>query len=160
MNPEYNTLIQWSISVLGLASSSILYALGGLAGAGKFYRRFLGSFILACAVNAVCLMRGIWSPWFLLVYPFTCIAWSLPYGADNTLTKVIKRSVFALASCACGLIFCIKFGGNAWWVLIPHCGVGAWSIFMGVKNPIESTAEQGAICIMLSLGLIMYPFAA
>lgn len=154
---EYDTLLQWGVSVGALAISSILYAWGGIT--KKWLRRFIGSFILVGAVNAVCFMRGIWNPLFLIIYPLQCASWSLPYGANSLFPKVIKRAIFALASVACGVIFCIKFGGNAWWVLLPHGGVAAWSIFMGVKNPIESVAEQGAICVMLSLGLLMYPFS-
>lgn len=154
---EYNTLIQWGIVALSLAISSILYAWGGIQ--KKWLRRFLGSSVLVGSVTAVLIMRHIWEPLFLIVFPLQGLAWSLPYGADSLFPKIVKRAIFASASVACGIVFCIKFGGNAWFVLIPHAGVALWSVYMGVKNPIESVAEQGAICFMLSLGLIMYPFS-
>ena len=153
---EYNTLFQWGVSMLGLTISSFLYAWGGIS--GKWRRRFVGSFILACTINGVCAWRGVWSPYFLIVYPLTIGAWVLPYGSDRFFTKVLLRTSFALAACMSGLIFCIIMGGNAWWLLIPHVGVALWSVYLGVKNPIESTAEQGVICVLLSIILICYPF--
>lgn len=153
---EYLTLWQAGISMLGVTIGSVLYGFGGLQ--KKWVRRWLGSFIIACCVNGICLWRGIWSPLYLLVYPFLGAAWTLPYGADSLFPKIIKRTLFALASCACGLIFCFVLGGNAWFVLIPHVGIGLWSVYLGVKNPIESAAEQFFICVLLTMGLMMYPF--
>jgi hypothetical protein len=43
-------------------------------------------------------------------------------------------------------------------VFVPHVGVGMWSIWLGVKNPIEASAEEVFICALLNIGLMMYGF--
>lgn len=159
MNPEYATLYQIAGAGIAVVIASFIYSWSGLQGSpGKWLRRFISSLILASTVNVLCLLRGIWHPWFLAVYLPITGAFSLGYGSDFTMIKIIKRTLVVLAFCMSGLIFCFTLGGNAWWVLVAHVGIGAGSIYMGVKNPIESAAEMFIVCLLLSVGLICYPF--
>jgi hypothetical protein len=130
--------------------------LGGRS--GKWKRRFVGAFIGCALINALMLARGIWSTWFLAIMPVLSIGYHLGYGADILLTKVIKRTICAVAICSAGLICCFVLGGNAWLILPLHLGVGAWSIWLGVKNPISAAAEEVFVCLLLNAGLIMYAF--
>lgn len=155
MNEEI-VIWQYAVAIFGLATGSVLYSMGGYR--GKWKRRFVGSFVITAIFNGVCYWRGIWSPWLMLSFPTIIGAFCLPYGAGTLFPKIIKRTCVVLACVGAGLGFCILNGGNAWWVFVPHLGIGLWSIYLGVKNPIQARAEEGFICILLCLGLMMYPF--
>lgn len=145
-----------SVSIVGLALMCFFYQWGGRS--GKWKRRFVGAFIGAALVNGLLLTNGIWSPWALTIFPALSIGFHLGYGSSVHLIKVFKRSVYALAVCGSGLILCFILGGSAWVILPLHCAVGAWSIWLGVKNPLEAAAEEVFVCLLLNTGLIMYPF--
>ena len=72
--------------------------------------------------------------------------------------KVIRRSIYAVGVCGAGLIYCLTFNGNAWLIFPLHIGVGIWSVWLGVKNPLHAKAEEFFISMLLNIGLIMYPF--
>lgn len=148
---------QFAVAVMGLAIGSIAYSIGGYK--GKWKRRFVGSFIISSTFVGVCAWRELWSPWLLLSYPMLIGTFCLPYGADTLFPKIIKRSTLVLASLAIGIGFCVLHGGNSWWVLIPHGGIAMWSVYLGVKNPIHARAEEGFICLLLCMAILMYPFA-
>lgn len=156
MQNEYLTVYQTFYAGIGLTFSSFLYSLGGRG--KKFYRRFISSFILACTVNGLMYWRGLWSSWFLLVYPLLCIGFSLGYSADNFGIKLLRRTTYALAVLSSGLLIAIVLGGNAWMVFIFHVIIGMSSIYLGTKNFVLAPAEEFLICIVLNLGLISYPF--
>ena len=151
-------LIVWQATSAGLAlvAASCLYSLGGRS--GKWKRRFVASFVLASAITGIALWRGIFDWWFLLTYPILSIGFLLGYGADSTGIKILKRTIYAVTVISAGLVFCFVLGGKTWLVLIPHAGIGLWSVFMGVKNPIAAAAEEFFICMILNIGLMMYLF--
>lgn len=151
---EYVTMFQATGALTGGVIASLFYSWGGRS--GKWRRRFVASFILASTVNIICALRGIWSPWLLAIYFPLMGGFSLGYGADMFHMKFIKRTIYASAVCMAGMICAIVL--NAWAVFIPHVGIAAWSIYMGLKNPIEAAAEETFICMILNLGLLMYPF--
>jgi len=141
---------------IGLGVGCLFYSLGGRK--GKWLRRFVGSFIIASTlwICSVVMHNFYW--WFLLAYPLLAIGFSFGYGADVFWEKVFKRTCFALMVMSAGLVCAIVVGGNAWMVFIYQVGVGLWSIFLGVKNPISAPAEEAFVCASLNLGLIAYPF--
>lgn len=153
---EQIVIWQFSVAMVILTIGCTLYSLGGYS--GKWKRRFIGSFILSGGFNALCAWRGIWSPWLLTSFPILIGSFCLPYGADTLFPKLVKRASVVAAVLVSGLAFCLINGGNAWWVMVPHAGVGVWSIYLGVKNPIQSRAEEGFVCLFLCAGLMMYPF--
>lgn len=152
---EYTTLYQFAGSLFGLFLATFLYMLGGRS--RKWQRRFIASLILAITVNVVSLLRGIWNPYLLIIWPLLIGGFSLGYGADTFFEKVLRRTIYALGVIFSGCLF-FTVTNNAVWVLIPHVGIGAWSIYMGVRNPIESASEEGVICVLLNIMLISYPF--
>jgi len=153
---EYGIVYQSFGGLIGLSIGCLFYSLGGRS--GKWKRRFIGSFIIASTFNILCALQGIWQPLLLLSYPMLVGTFCLPYGADTTFPKVIKRTTIVLASFFIGLCFCLLNGGNAWLLLILHFGVSIWSVLLGVKNPMYAAAEETFICCLLCLPLIMYPF--
>jgi len=153
---EMVTVYQSSVAMLCLTLACFFYAWGGRS--GKWKRRFVGSFVLACGLNLLFAWRGIWSPWFLATYPLLAIGFSIGYGADSLDKKLIRRLIYAFGILSSGLLVAWVLGGNAWFVLIPHVGVGLWSIWLGIKNPIEAAAEETFICALLNICLLMYPF--
>ena len=156
MNEEYLIVWQAAISGLGLIIGSTLYSLGGRS--GKYLRRFLASFVLAATVNGVCVWREIWQPLMLIVFPILILGFSLGYGADKLGVKILKRSIVVAAIMCSGILMAYILGGNAWWVLLPHAGLAIWSVFMGVRNPILAAGEEFFVCMLLTTGLMMYPF--
>ena len=149
-------MYQAVLSGLVIVLASFFYSWGGRS--GKWKRRFVGSFILACGVNVLLFWREMWSPWALATYPILAAGFSLGYGADMLIEKIIKRIIYASAVCFSGFVLAFVLGGNAWGVLIPHVGIAAWSVYLGTRNPIEAAAEEFFICMVLNLGLMMYPF--
>jgi len=143
--------------LLGVVLACFFYSWGGRS--GKWKRRFIASFILACTVNILCALMGTWTPKQLIIYPLLVGGFSLGYGADSFGQKIMRRSIYAAAIIFSGLVLALTIDHGALWVLIPHAGIGAFSIFLGVKNPIYAAAEEVFICAILNVGLVMYPFA-
>lgn len=162
---EYTTLYQISGCGLALVLASFLYSLGGRS--GKWKRRFIASAVLSTAVNVACLLRGLWDPLMIVIYLPLMGGFSLGYGdkafgflTTSWIHKTIKRFIYASAILMSGVLMAYCLGGNAWWILIPHVGVGLWSIYLGVKNPVEAAAEEFLVCMVLNLFLISYPFVS
>ncbi len=153
---EYTILYTAFGTLIGLALASLLYSLGGRS--GKWKRRFIASFILAITVNIASLVMGRFSFWLFLAFPALIAGFSMGYGADTLMGKILRRSIYAVSVIASGLIFCFVFGGNAWWVLPVHIGVGLFSIYLGVRNPVYAAAEEVFVCALLNIGLCIYPF--
>lgn len=153
---EFTTGTLAAGSIVGLALMCFFYMWGGRS--GKWKRRFVGALIGAVLVNLLMLSRGIWSLWFITIFPSLSIAYHLGYGSDIPLVKELKRTIYCLGVVGSGLICATVLGGNAWVVFPLHLGVGAWSIWLGVKNPLKAAAEETFVCLLLNTGLIMYPF--
>jgi hypothetical protein len=153
---EYTTVWQSFAALIGLSVACLLYSLGGRS--KKWIRRICGACVLSMTVNGLLFWRGMWNPWFLLILPSLVTGFSLGYGADQFWFKVIRRTVYAIGVLASGLIMAVILGGNAWWMFVPHVGVGLWSIWLGVKNPIDAPAEEALVCAALNLCLVFYPF--
>lgn len=142
--------------LLGVVIACALYMEGGRS--NKIIRRLGGAFVLALTVNIISVILKNWSPWFLIFLGSLFGGFSMGYGANIGYQKIIRRAIYAICICASGLVFCFVLGGNAWVILPLHVGVGAWSIWLGVKNPVPAAAEEPFICALLNLGLVMYPF--
>lgn len=153
---EFTTGTLATLSIVGLALMCFLYMAGGRS--GKWKRRFLGAFVGCALINALLAIRGLWSPWALTIMPALSIGYHLGYGSDIPFIKVVKRTICAVAICSAGFILCLIIGGNAWFILPLHVGVGLWSIWLGTKNPLEAASEEVFVCLLLNAGLIMYPF--
>ena len=143
-------------SLVCLSVSSLLYMLGGRS--GKWKRRFGASALLATTNHVISMLRGLFSPFQLITYGTLAIGFSLGYGADIEWKKWVKRTIYAISNIASGLVYCYTLGGNAWLILPAHVGVGLWSIWLGVKNPVEAAAEETFVCTVPNLGFIMYPY--
>lgn len=153
---EYITLYQVTGAGAALVAASFFYSLGGRS--GKWRRRFIASFILASTVNVICFLRGHWTPWMIFVYPILAGGFCLGYGAKKIGSKILKRLICASAVISAGVLLAFLIGGHAWDVLIPHVGVGLWSVYLGVRNPVEAPAEEFFICLLLNIGLMMCSF--
>lgn len=153
---EMNIGILSSLSLVCLAVTCFFYMWGGRS--QKWIRRFVASLIASSTVNALVFVFQHWSPWLLLLYPWLSIGFHFGYGADIVAAKIVKRSIYASAVCSSGLLCCLVLGGHTWLVLPLHVVVGAWSIWLGVLNPLVAAAEEVFVCAVLLLGLMMYPF--
>lgn len=145
-----------TFGLLGVTLASWLYMLGGRS--DKIIRRLGGAFVLAATANALSKLMGYWSPWQLLILPALFGGFSLGYDGESLRMKVVKRFFYATAICSSGLILCLTIGGKAWLVLPVHMGVGVWSVWLGVKNPLKAAAEEVFVCALLNIGLMMYLF--
>lgn len=153
---EYTIGFLATFSGLGLLLSSLLYFLGGRK--DKWLRRFLGSAILTLTLLIVSYFLKVFSWWLLLTYVPITLGYCLPYGAELFWSKVGKRTIYALCVISSGLICAIVFGGNAWFILPLHIGVGLFTVYLGVTNPIHAASEEFFASLLINLGLIMYPF--
>ncbi len=137
---------------------AFLYSLGGRS--NKWLRRYLGTFILTLTMCGLAYWRGIFHWSLLLVWPILIIGTSKGYSGTSLSEKIIKRTLCALSILASGVPFLVLYGSNCWWVAIPHVGVGLFSIYLGVKNPVEAAFEEFWIAMLLSLGLLGYVFVS
>jgi hypothetical protein len=150
-----------TIPLIGLIILSIgcwCYMAGGRD--GKWKRRFIGSLLCSTAIWVEALLLGVFSFWQLLVYPLTITYFSLGYGSDIPLIKIIKRLIVVICSLSVGVVMMINCGGNSWMILPLQALIAAGSIWLGVKNPIPAAAEEFFVCLLLTVCNLMYPFAA
>jgi hypothetical protein len=134
------------------------YMLGGRD--GKWKRRFIGSLICSSAIWLEALLLGVFHWIQLLVYPLLAICFSLGYGSDIPLIKVVKRTIVVVTSLLTGVLFCLTVGHTAWLILPIQAVVAAVTIWLGVKNPVPAAAEEYFICLLLTICNLLYPFAA
>jgi len=151
---EYLTVWQFFVGMIGLSISVLLYMLGGRS--DKIIRRLGAALALALTVNGLALWRDVWDIRMLLVLLCLFGGFSMGYGAETTWSKLARRMVYALGVLSAGAL--MAYLTNGWAVFVPHAGVGLWSIYLGVKNPVEATAEEGWICGLLNMGLLSYVF--
>jgi len=154
----------WGIIALGgLASliASIFYMWGGTKGFGKYWRRYIGAFVLALACNLIAVYTSMWVWQMLLVFPALLGGFSLPYGADDLVGKIVKRAVFASGVCFAGF-FCLwglGFPGAGIGIFVMQLVVGLGSVFLGVKNPYKNAPlEQYMICQLLTFTIPFWGF--
>lgn len=160
---EYGIVWLSGLSGLGLVISSTLYSLGGRS--KKWLRRWLGSFILATVVNFTFHMMGRWSPWYLGIFALLALSYHLGYGASNTIEKVVRRTLYALAVLMSGLlcaIVLIASGNvsimNVCTLFVIHTMLCGISVIIGVRNPVYAANEEFFVSMVLNLCLILYPF--
>jgi hypothetical protein len=154
----------WGLVALGgivALIANIFYMLGGTTNFSKVLRRYIGTFLLALITNITAIILSVWSWQFILIYPCLIGAFSLPYGADTTGEKILKRVIFALGtniSILCG-IWALGFPMMGWIVLSLGVFIGLSSVVLGVWNPFNSaTAEQFLISQILTLFIPFIPF--
>lgn len=153
----------WLIALAGFGAfiANVMYAMGGTAGFGLWWRRFLGSFVLALDANLVALYVGNWHWQYLTFFPCLAIGFSLGYGSDTILGKIIKRTIFAigvLSVCWFGL-WAIGFTVYGWVVLGLAFITGLTSVALGVINPFNSAPlEQFLICQVLCMYVPFWAF--
>ena len=154
-----NETLLGTVPVVGVLINTIgswFYMLGGRS--NKFLRRFIGSLICSTGIWVESLILGSFNWLHLLAYPFTIAYFSLGYGSDIPLTKIIKRSIVVLGSLLVGLIMCFTIGGKAWLILPLQALIASGSIWLGIKNPIPAAVEEFFVCFLLTLCNLMYPF--
>jgi len=145
-----------SVSLLGMVLACYLYMSGGRH--RKWIRRFFASLVLALTVNLVSWKMGLWEPMMIWVWPALVGGFSMGYGAFDPWHKFVRRFIYVIGIVAAGSIMTLAIGGNAWMVWVLHAGVGLWSIWLGLKNPLHAAAEEVFVCATLNLGLCAYPF--
>lgn len=156
----------WLVALGGFAAfvANVLYAIGGtdMGGGGKkWIRRFVASFILALAANLIALYLAAWVWQYLLIFPCLAFGFSLGYGADTVIKRVIRRTVFALGvltACIVGA-WAVGFSFFAWVIVALALITGITSVALGVINPFNNAPlEQFIICQVLCLYVPWWAF--
>jgi len=140
---------------------NILYMLGGTSGFKKWVRRFLGSFVIALASSLVAIFSTGWEWKYLLIFPCLTIGFSLPYGSDVMIWKVIKRTIFALGVISACLVGCWIASFNVSSIVVLGLAIvtGLTSVVLGVFNPfLNAPLEQFLICQLLCLYVPWFAF--
>lgn len=145
------------IGLLITAVGCFFYMLGGRS--NKWLRRFIGSLICSTAIWVEALLMGVFDWWQLLTYPLLAIVFSLGYGSDIPLTKIIKRFIVVLGSMSVGILLWLTIGGASWMILPLQFMIALGSIWLGVKNPVQAAAEEFFVCLLLTECNLLYPFA-
>ena len=146
---------------LGLIISSTLYWLGGRK--HKAIRRWGSAFTMAATVCGSAYFMGVFKPGMLALFVSLTIAYHLGYGADTLIEKVRRRAIYAIGVLVSGCVMVMCLNGTLrldglTGLLWAHIGVGAWSIYMGVRNPVRAVAEEYFVCMLLNLLLCGYVF--
>lgn len=147
-----------AIGASGIFISAVAYMIGGTSGFGEYgkaWRRFIGASVLALDANLMAAFTLSWNWLYLLMFPCLMIGFSLGYGAETTIGKIFKRSVYALgvlSACLCGFYAsgCTLMG----WVVIGLAFLtGASSVVLGVWNPYKNAPLEQ---LLISVALTMY----
>jgi hypothetical protein len=116
---------------------------------------------MAVAVNVTALVIGKWVWQYTLTFPALTFGFSLGYSADRFITKVIRRTVYALGVILAS-VFCLwAINWSVMGIGILACQVllGGVSVFLGARNPYSNPpAEQALICLLLTMFIPFYPF--
>lgn len=153
----------WLVALAGLmqCAASIMYAMGGTKGFGLVWRRYIGSGLIAAALNIVALAVHNWHWQYILVYPALIGGFVLPYKGDTIWQKIIKRTIFFVA-CMGSSVFCLwasGFSGAGIGVMICQFMLGSFSVFFGSCNPWDDApVEQFFVCEALTLFLFAWPW--
>ena len=146
-----------------------LFAIGGtgfpLPGGGsegyKWIRRYLGVGILIGMLNYTAYYLQVWNLWYLAAFVTMCIGVSSGYGGDTTAEKIWERSTYALGVLATTWMIIWSMGMTGSGVLVGSLATvaGAFSVFIGVKNPFgNAPVEQFVNALVLSLFIPFLPF--
>ena len=154
---EYVTVWQSFFALIGVSVASLLYSLGGRSNK-VLWRRILSALVLASVAITLSALRHHFLLLQLTIFPLLFVGFSMGYGGDAPWYKVVRRTIYALGVVSSGLVFCLTIGGNAYILLVPHIGVGLWSVWLGTRNPLEAAAEESLICTLLNVCLVFYPF--
>lgn len=140
------------IKVLWAGAFAYLYGRGGVY--NKTWRRWIGTAWLTLGVVGVSIQLGEFNPWYLLYYPLLSGALTLPYGADKTYEKVVKRFLFGLAA---GVAFLPIVIVNQRWLAFTYYLIIVIfsSVFLGVKNPCRSARDEETL-IGAVIGLSLF----
>jgi hypothetical protein len=153
----------WLVAMGGFLAflANVMYMMGGTEGFGKWWRRFIGSCLLALSATLVAIMLAKWSWQYILMWPCLIGGFSLGYGGKTTIEKVLKRSVFALGvltACICGA-WAVGFTISAWVVVGLALVTGLTSVVLGVFNPFSNAPlEQFIISQVLTLYVPFWAF--
>ena len=125
-----------------LSVYALLYGLGGIS--NKWIRRFVAPIVLMAGMF---FLSSEFSLWYLLYTPLLIGALTLPYGADTTGTKVIKRLIVGLALASAPLsIFIVH---QSWIMLGVHLALCLTAhIVFGVFNPVNPRMEESLIAFL------------
>ena len=153
----------WLIGILGGMAfvANFLYAVGGTEGFGKYWRRFIGATILGLSPSLGAVLTGVFDWRYLSVIPCLIVGFSLPYGSETTISKIIKRTVFALGVCsACFVgLWITGFSVSGWIVFGLSVTTALTSVALGVLNPFNNAPlVQFLICQVLTLYVPFWPF--
>ena len=141
--------------------ANVCYMLGGTEGFGKFWRRFIGAFVLALAASAVAILLHCWQWQYLLVLPCLILGFSLGYGGDTTIVKVLKRLCFAFGVLSSlGIMLWIhQFSFYSWIVFSSAFLVALASVILGVINPLNNARIEEYLvsqCLTLFVPFIAF----
>ena len=130
--------IQFSKLIL-LAIVAACYAFGGIE--GKWKRRYLGSGLLVIGLAVYALLASKFSWWILLCFPLYIGAFSLGYGGDELLKKLIKRAYCGAAIAVASLPLALAVGSLSMWFgqLIIMISMMVW---LGVFNQTPSARNE------------------
>lgn len=149
---EYGLQIVAGLKLLTIAVFATLYGWGGIN--YKPIRRIGGSLFLTGMICLFSLWLQTFSYWYILCALLYWAALSIGYGAEDTKTKVIKRTYCGLAYACASLPIAIVNG--AWILLALHTLLClSVSVILGVTNPVQSRSEETIIGATIGL-LPMY----
>jgi len=145
-------------AIFALAFMCLFYMLGGRK--NKWLRRFIAPLFQEASTNLCAWIMGIWNAWLLLTYILVAIGFSFGYGGETTGSKLFRRLVYCAMNLTVALLFIFLYGPKMLWIFIPNIGVAAWSIYLGIKNPLYAPAEEVFVCALLYLMTNAYPFSS
>lgn len=119
----------------------MLYGIGGMAGTPKAIRRYIGPAVLGLFIIGISLFQQTFNWIYLLYIPSLMGALTLPYGANNTIEKIVKRGIYGFAT-GIASIWIALGSGNYYLFIINLILNICISILFGVWNPCRSARDE------------------
>jgi len=156
------TTLQWIqfFKLLLLAVSATCYGFGGVS--GKWKRRFVAPSIATAGIAGLSLWTGNFSWLCLLFFPLLSAAYSIGYGDNSKLMKLLKNKVLVRAVVGLALGFAalpIVIAYSAWLLWALHISICvAVSTISGAFNPMESARAEETMIAAASLLTVLFMF--
>ena len=154
--------IQWIqlVKLLLLAGCATLYGFGGVS--GKWKRRYIAPCLATAGIAGISLWSGTFT-WLLLLFcPLLTGCYSMGYGENSKLMKLLKNKMIvrAVVGILLGIAAApIAIVNSAYLLWALHIGICvAVSTISGAFNPMKSARAEETMIGASSLLTVMFMF--
>ena len=110
----------------------------------RIWGRVIAPVFFGIAVSILALFSGK-AAWLHFLAPISyMVATTLGYGGNSLITKILRRSLWAVVRVSASLVFAIPAGAWTLFVLQLFFALAA-ALVLGTRNPVKAPQEEGLI---------------